>query len=266
MFFIIVVLFVVGAGMFLAGVLARVGTGVADNFDSNAAASLSLLVIFLFYLTSFTSLSDITTLFETICGGIPFVGEIADYGSLRNVLHQAPLDAAEAFFDVVITTFIIDLLCLCPTARSFSDSRLKFRYFMVRILIGVMISLIALFALNYFKNSGVYTFLVSCLGAIISIISIGSIPLTITSLMKSNVAKGSAGIMAMIMFFSNSKILGLIRDAFLKSLVYVIGIYIVENMSDSIANSALQLSTLVVAFLPVLIMLIGIVYIVKSVL
>ena len=83
--------------MFFAGVLGRAGTGTMAEIDSNIAASMGLMVTYAFLLVSFTSISDLIRVFETICGGIPFVSEIADYGSLMNVFHYAPLEAAMAF-------------------------------------------------------------------------------------------------------------------------------------------------------------------------
>ena len=87
--------------MVFAGVLGRAGTDSSAEIDANVAASMALLVTYLFLLLNFTSFSELSGMFEPISGGVPYLGEIADYGSFRNLLRMAPLEAAESFLDVV---------------------------------------------------------------------------------------------------------------------------------------------------------------------
>ena len=230
------------------------------EIDSNIAASMGLMVTYAFLLVSFTSISDLIRVFETICGGIPFVSEIADYGSLMNVFHYAPLEAAMAFLDVVFLSTIINILSLLPLTSGSATGK-----FMVKMFTGVVLSLVSLMILNYvIKDSEPYRYLVAVIGGIITMISVGSIPLTIITLINSNKRSG-IGLVATLLVFSKSRIVGIFRDSMFKSLIYVGGIYLLESRFGTIANSMSQLSILVVAFAPVAIMLIGIVFILKSV-
>lgn len=54
------------------------------------------------------------------------------------------------------------------------------------------------------------------------------------------------------------------RGAFLKAIVYVGGIWMLEKHFGSIANGLSQLSTFLIAFGPVVVMIIGLVLILKS--
>ena len=259
MYSVITVLFVVGVCMFLVGVLGRAASGAMEEIDCNVAATLGLLVIYAFLLISFSSAADLLKIFETICGGIPYVSEIADYGSLRNVLHEAPLKVAIAFCDVVLLSSIINMLSLLPLTSGKAVGKI-----MVKILTAVVLALIALVILNFVKQSGPYRYLTAILGAIIALISAGSIPLSIIALVKGNGTSG-AGLIVSLLILSKTKLFGILRDSFLKSLVYVGGIYVIECRFGTIANFMAQFSIFIVAFVPVLIMLIGITLVLKSV-
>ena len=68
----------------------------------------------------------------------------------------------------------------------------------------------------------------------------------------------------LLFLFSKSKIMGTLRSAVFKAIVYVGGIWILEKHFGSIANGMSFISSVFVAFGPVLVMLIGLYFIVKS--
>ena len=95
-------------------------------------------------------------------------------------------------------------------------------------------------------------------------LSVGTIPILIVSLFKKNSSAG-IGVIASLLLFSQSKIVGILRAAFLKAIVYVCGIWMLEKHFGSITNGLSQLSAVLIAFGPVVVMIIGIVFILKSV-
>ena len=257
---VVAVLFMLGVGMIFAGIFARVGTEAITEIDANVAATMALLVTYVFLLLSFTSLSELVGVFEMICGGIPYVDKIADYGSLSKVFHEAPLEAAASFLDVVFLTVIIDLLSLLPLTSGSAVGK-----FMVKVFTGIVLSMVSLIVLNYVvKGTGIYRFAVASVGACISLISVGTVPWMILSLIKGNKAAG-AGLIAALYVFSRSKIVAIMRDAFLKAIIYVLGIYILEQKFGTIAAGMSWFSIVVVAFAPSVIMIVGIVIMIKCV-
>lgn len=257
---IVAVLFLLGVGMIFAGVFARAGTAASNEIDANVAATMALLVTYAFLLLSFTSLSELVGAFGMICGGIPYVDKIADYGSLSKVFHEAPLEAAASFLDVVFLTAIIDLLSLLPLTSGSAVGK-----FMVKIFTGIVLSIVSLMILNYVvKGTGIYRFVVAVIGACISLISVGTVPLAILSLIKGNKAAG-VGLIAALYVFSRSKIVAIMRDAFLKAIVYVLGIYILEQKFGTIAAGMSWFSIVVVAAAPSLIIIAGIIIMLKSI-
>ena len=85
----------------------------------------------------------------------------------------------------------------------------------------------------------------------------------IVSLLQKNSTAG-IGLLGTLLLFSQSKIIGVLRSSFLKAIVYVCGIWMLEKHFGSIANGLSQLSTVLVAFGPVVVMIIGLVFILKS--
>lgn len=136
---------------------------------------------------------------------------------------------------------------------------------MVRLFTGIVMSLIALFLLNFVvKTSGPYQMVVSWLGGIISVLSVGSIPLAIIALIRQRKAGGVA-VAAGILLFSGGRIMGILRSAVLQAIVYVIGIGLLEKHFGSLANGASQLAAIIVAFAPCVILIIAIIIILKTV-
>jgi hypothetical protein len=85
----------------------------------------------------------------------------------------------------------------------------------------------------------------------------------IVLLFKKNSTIG-VGVIGSLLLFSQSKIVGILRAAFLKAIVYVCGIWMLEKYFGAIANGLSQLSAILVAFGPVVVMIIGLVFILKS--
>ena len=73
------------------------------------------------------------------------------------------------------------------------------------------------------------------------------------------------GFLSLLFLFSKSKIAAIMRDAFLKAIVYVGGIIMLERNFGSLAEGMSQISIFLTAFGPVFVMLIGIFLILKSV-
>lgn len=111
MYSVLSTLFVIGVFLIVAGFLGRVGIDGLSDVSENVAAAIGLLVTYAFLILSLGSFSELATFFEGICGGIPFLNEIADYGSLQKVLSENPLSAAVAFMDTVILSAFAQLCC-----------------------------------------------------------------------------------------------------------------------------------------------------------
>ncbi len=260
MYSVLSTLFVIGIFLVVAGFLGRVGTNGIGDVSENVAAALGLLVTYGFLILSLGSFSELANFFEGICGGIPFLNEIADYGSLQKVLSESPLTAATAFLDTVILSATIEIIMLLPLTQGSATGK-----FMVNLFTGVVVAIASLLLLNYvIKGSAAYQWVVSAIGSIIALVSVGTIPMLIVSLFKKNSTVG-VGVIGSLLLFSQSKVVGILRAAFLKAIVYVCGIWMLEKYFGTIANGLSQLSAILVAFGPVVVMMIGLVFILKSV-
>lgn len=260
MYSVLSTLLVIGIFLVVAGFLGRVGTTGIGDVNENVAAALGLLVTYGFLILSLSSFSELANFFEGICGGIPFLNEIADYGSLQKVLSESPLDAATAFLDTVILSATIEIIMLLPLTQGSATGK-----FMVNLFTGVVVAIVSLLLLNYvIKESAAYQWVVSVIGSIIALVSVGTIPMLIVSLFKKNSTVG-VGVIGLLLLFSQSKVVGILRAAFLKAIVYVCGIWMLEKYFGSIANGLSHLSAILVAFGPVVVMMIGLVFILKSV-
>lgn len=252
-------LFLLAALMIIVGFFGRVGTEGLSEIDANVASAFGLIFVYGLIFASFSSFSELVPFFESICGGIPFLDNIADYGSLQNVIRADPISAAVSFLDVVILSTTINVLSLLPLTQGNAVGKL-----MVKLFTGIVLALVSLLLLNYvIKGSAVYQWVVSLIAGAISIVSVGSIPLLIVSLIKKHSATG-VGIIGAAVLFSQSKVAGILRDSFLKAVIYVLGIWLLEKKFGSIAAGMSQISMILVAFGPVVVMLIGIVLIIKS--
>ncbi len=259
MYSVLSTLFVIGVFLIIAGFLGRVGTDGVSDVSENVAAALGLLVTYAFLIVSLGSFSELATFFEGICGGIPFLNEIADYGSLQKVLSESPLSAAVAFMDTVILSATIEIFMMLPLTQGSATGK-----FMVNLFTGIVVAIISLLLLNnVIKETNVYQWIVSAIGSIIALLSVGTIPTLIVSMFYKNRTAG-IGFLGALLLFSKSKIAGVLRSSFLKAIVYVYGIWILEKNYGSVASGLSALSTVLVAFGPVFVMIIGIVIILKS--
>lgn len=259
MYSVLSILFLLAALMIIVGFLGRVGTDGISDVSENVAAALGLLVTYAFLILSLGSFSELATFFEGICGGIPFLDEIADYGSLQKVITENPLSAAVAFMDSVILSATIDIILMLPLTQGSATGK-----FMVKVFTGIVVAIASLLLLNYvIKKTSVYQWIVSAIGSIIALLSVGTIPMLIVSLFKKNSTAG-VGLIGTLLLFSKSKIAGVLRASFLEAVVYVCGIWMLEKHFGTIANGLSQLSTVLVAFGPVVVMIIGLVLILKS--
>lgn len=265
MYKLLVGLFLIGVLLLLAGFLGRVGTSGLKDVSSNAASVLALLTIFSLILLSHSSFDELLPTLETFLGGIPFLKEISDYGSLHNVITQEPLTAAMSFMDVVLLATIVDVISLLPLASGEALNKNGKMKFFVAAFTGVVVAFVALFILNkVIKPTSTYRWIASMIGSIISLISLGTIPAVLISLFRTNAAGGLVGAVAAWTVFSKTKIVGIFRDAFLKSLVFVGGLWLIETRFGSLAAGVSNLALIITAFGPAIIMIIGIVIVLRS--
>ena len=264
------IIFLIGIGLVVAGVLGRVGTDGKFDVSKNVASAIGLLVTYSFLILSMSSFSELASVFENLCGGIPFMSEITDYGSLHNVLSENPKSAAVAFLDSVILSALIDLIMMLPLGHNQNKDHFRTNNsgnLMTNLFVAIVSAIAGLLILNYFiKTSDIYHTIVSIIGSIIVVLSVGTIPMVIITLIRKKrlatvaVATG----IGLLFLFSKSKIMGTLRSAVFKAIVYVGGIWILEKHFGSIANGMSFISSVFVAFGPVLVMLIGLYFIVKS--
>lgn len=262
------IILLIGVGLVVAGVLGGVGTDGKSDVSKNVASAIGLLVTYSFLILSMSSFSELASVFENLCGGIPYMSVITDYGSLRNVLSENPKSAAVAFLDSVILAALIELIMMLPLGHNQKKKHFwNSGNLMTNLFVAIISAIAGLLILNYFiKTSDIYHTIVSIIGSIIVILSVGTIPMVIITLIQKKrlttvaVATG----IGLLFLFSKSKIMGTLRSAVYKAIVYVGGIWILEEHFGSLANGMSFISSVFVAFGPVLVMLIGLYFIVKS--
>lgn len=224
MYSVLSTLSVIGVFLVVAGFLGRIGTDGISDVSENVAAALGLLITYAFLILSLGSFSELATFFEGICGGIPFLSEIADYSSLQKVISESPLSAAVAFMDTVILSAMLEIIMMLPLAQGSATGK-----FMVNLFTGVVVAIASLLLLNYvIKETRVYQWIVSAIGSIIALLSVGTIPTLIVTLFKKTSSAG-IGLIGTFLLFSKSKIVGVLRASFLKAIVYVGGIWMLEK-------------------------------------
>lgn len=269
MYSLLVTLFLVGVAFVVFGFVARLGStgGALGNVSANVASSLALLVVFALILISFSSFNDLAKVFSAICNGIPYVDKIESAGSLQNLLHTDPQGAAVEFLDSVVLAAIINVTTLLPLTSGSAVGRGRAFHgkFMVELLTGVVVAVISLLILNIvIHNSGPYKYIVSILGGVFSVLSIGSVPLMLTALV-SNVSVGKAGFWIALLMFAKSKVLVIFRHALWEAIIFLAALYLLEVKFGSLTLVVSQISAIVVAFMPTVIIIIGLVFILKSV-
>lgn len=249
----------VGVLMVLAGFVGKLATDGVGDVSSHVASALGLIVVFALLVVTANSPENLLKKLEAVCGGVPFLNDIADYGSLQKIFTQNPTAAAQSFLDTVLLATIINLLSLLPLTQGSAVND-----WMVKLFTGIVLALIALFLLNFvISKTEVYHWMVSAIGVIISVIAVGGIPLAVISAFSNKTVMG-AGIISALLMFSKSKIAGIFRDAFLKALVYVLGIWIMERYFGSLAAGIAQIVGIITVGMPLVIMMVGIVIVLKS--
>ncbi len=262
MYTLIVVLFLIGCCMIAAGLLGQAATAGTKSWDAGVASAMALMVVFALLLIGSGSLAGLGEAFGAINNSlnIPFFSQLADYGTMRNLFQQAPLEAAAAFLDTVFLAAIINMLGLLHPNSSDVAGQLA-----VKILTAVVLAIVGLVILNFVvKQSGPYQLLTGVLGAVIALISVGTVPLAVWSLIKQN-STAAVGIAAALLVFSQSRLGGCFRSALFQAVVYVGGVYVLEERMADVSAGLSQASLIITAFMPVIIMLIGIFILVKSV-
>ena len=105
--------------------------------------------------------------------------------------------------------------------------------------------------------------IVAVVGSIIALLSMGTIPFLVISQLNANrVAR--VGLVGALLLFSKSSVAGILRASFLKAIIYVFGIWVLENNFESISNSLSNLSMILAAFAPACVIIIGLILILKS--
>ena len=170
----------------------------------------------------------------------------------------------------VILSALIDLIMMLPLGHNQNKDHFwtnNSGNLMTNLFVAIVSAIAGLLILNYFiKTSDIYHTIVSIIGSIIVVLSVGTIPMVIITLIRKKrlatvaVATG----IGLLFLFSKSKIMGTLRSAVFKAIVYVGGIWILEKHFGSIANGMSFISSVFVAFGPVLVMQIGLYFIVKS--
>lgn len=264
--FIFSTIFFILVFLVIAGFLGRVGTEEMPNVSKNVAASIGLLATYAFLILSVSSFTELATFFEGLCGGIPFLDQIADYGSLQKVISENPLSAAIAFSDTVLLSAVIEIIMLLPLGHNQDPIHFftNVGNLMTNLFVAILAAIAGLLILNYvIKPSSVYQSIVFIISNIIVVISIGTIPIQTVSILKRNIVE--IRLIGTLLLFSKSKAAGILRSAFLKAVVYVCGIWMLEKYFGSISNGLSQISIILIAFGPVIVMIIGIVFILKSI-
>lgn len=231
---------------FAVGFAMSAGSRGLNQISANAASSMALLVLFTAVVISCTSVAELTHLIDAISNGMmaqmKLLEMLNDYGSFANALAQSPAGMAEAFFDIVILSTLINLICELPLVTG------DFRNFFSRMFVGMVVGLVALYLLNtYVKQMRIYQAIVSLTGAVISAVSVGSLPLLVGEISG---RRKTAGFLFLIFI--------VFRSAFFKAIAFMFGIWFLEHRFGSVASAANTLLQAVIYFVPVLVVLGGI--------
>ena len=241
---------------FVVGMVGRMGSGsFAAEITPNVAASLALLVVFAIILLSFSP-DDWSDVFGALCGSLPLVSNITDYGSFRNLLHENFGQALITFFNMVLLTAIIDLLSELAGLRIYVARR-DWDFFVPILLLSVCIGVISLLVFNFIQSTESYQWIVSAIGTLTSAASLASIPVLIVSIFQRD-KKWAAPLVLTLLALSQSKIAAALRSALFKSIIFLGSIYLLEGRFGSLSAAVAQFSFLMVAILPLVILCIGV--------
>lgn len=261
---IISISFIIGVLLLLAGFLGRIGTSGISDVSETVASAFGLLVVYAYVIASAGSFAELADFFEKTCGDIPFLKELTEYGSLKNLFDEDPASAIINFLDSVVLAAIIDLTTMLLPIKQ-RDRNGKVILNMANIFAGVVVAIAAMLLMNYvIKVSSAYQWITATIGGIVTVVSVGTIPMVFISLVN-NTAVVKLSIIGTLIMFSKSKIAGVLRSSFLKAVVYVFGIGLLEKHFGTVATGMSQLSAFGVAFGPVIVMLVGLILILKAV-
>lgn len=252
---VIQVLFILGLVMFVSGYIMNV-IGKTDNISdvgADAACALALLVIYGFVIVTVKSGSEFA---EAICGGIPFVDQIADFGNIKNAFSKAPVACIISFCDTVVLSALIGLL-----RKIFGVSRNFWRnisfYYLFTCIAAALIALVIF--KTVVKQSSLYASIITTLGVFISGLSTFS---TVVTLLNQRTAL-SFGVLFMTVF-SDNPVSKFIRKSLFDAIIYVMLILFIETFFGELNTGISAIVNLIVGFAPTIIMIIGLVILLRS--
>lgn len=240
-------------GMILAGFLGNAGNNPLENLTWNVATALAMLVLFSIIITT----ASWDKAFGMLAQGIPFIGEVLDFGSMTVFWKSEPLEAFICFIDTVLLMVITDII-----DKFLNDS--KGKGFMAVIFVKVVVGLLGLFVLNgIVKKMEYYDLFISILGSIYVAITTISIPVSIYGMISGTAKK--VGSLIIVSFLCGT-FMGFMRSALLKACVYVGAIWILDKYTNGFSVDLLDTVMGYVAMLaPLAVMLISCLVIINSV-
>lgn len=255
MYTLISVLFLIGALMFVGGyVWHTADTDIIDKAGTDVAASIALIMVYAIVLITAKSAPE----FANIIGnGIPYVSNIADYGSLADTYHKAPKEFAMSFFDVVLLSVLMDLL------KPLLGAGKRIPMSMTKLFTLIVTAVISILILNVFiKKTGAYSSITSIIGAIISFFSAGG---TIISLTRRISRKDiTAGFFAAVFMFMDNPVSKSLRTSFANAILYVFIIWLMEFFCGSLVGGVSYIISIILALAPCFIMIFGIRLVLRS--
>lgn len=258
-------LFVLGICLLGVGFVYNAIAGGGSNLSVNTTTSFSLLVLFTCLVMSFQSFDEMLPIFESFCGGVPYAEKIADFGSMLNLFQQSPAQAIMSFFDLMILSVLVDILNkFIDAVTGISEKKNKFSW--MSIFNGILSALLALFILNFtIKDLPFYKAVFALLGTTLSVLSIGTlITISLTFFAKAHISQNAC--FRFLSAFSKTPIGKSLCTAFLHALIYVLGVFALENFFPELRQCATNFVAVIVAFLPVVVLLFCLGQIVKTVL
>lgn len=259
------ILFAFGVCMLLVGFLLRVGkSGFRD-----VSSSFGILFFFMIILFSCSSLGGLSEIFEGLCNGFELVGAITDYGSLHAAMHQDPMRASQAFFDVVILAFLINIIDAIPFVDSWKEKMGNRRsggisaflpHLAGWILGRIIIAIIATMILNYvIKQSGPYKWLFSSVGAMIILLALAVAVVAAIAYFRRDLFAG--GFRKTLGVFSGGSFARTCWKSVLQAFLLVLGIWILEWRFGTVANALSNFAVIVAAFAPSVMVIIALAFI-----
>ncbi|MBQ8758350.1 MAG: hypothetical protein IJZ20_01510, partial [Clostridia bacterium] len=196
-----------------------------------------------------------------IVGGLPYISELADYGTLAAMYRSAPYVFAEEFCKVVFLSVIIDIF------KPLLGAGKRVKFSMTKVFVIIVTTILSTVILKTFvMKLGAYSAVVSFVGAVFSVFSvISTVGISMNLLMTFTGSQLTTGLFAIVTITMDNPISKLIRNAFVKALFYLLAIFAIEKYCGSIFNGTITISNIVVAFMPAVIMIFGLIIVLSSV-